>query len=166
MIISIVIPTLNEEGSIGQVIDEINGVMIESKVQYEILVVDGLSKDRTREIAGSKGATVIKEPRKGYGRAYKTGFEHAKGDIIATMDGDFTYPASDIVMLVNILNKEDLDFLSADRMVHMEEGAMSTMHKMGILHYRSLRAFSSAGSSMIRNRGCGSSESQYCLGSG
>ena len=106
MIISIVIPTLNEEGSIGQVIDEINSVMIESKIQYEVLVVDGLSRDRTREIAWSKGATVINEPRKGYGRAYKTGFEHAKGDIIATMDGDFTYPASDMVRLANILSKE------------------------------------------------------------
>lgn len=134
MRLSIVIPTLNEEKCIGQVIDEIHSNLKGGKkFDYEILVVDGRSTDRTREIATEKGAIVIEEPRKGYGRAYKTGFEKAQGDFIATMDGDCTYPADMIMPLVKMLDKEKLDFITTDRFGHMEEGAMSTMHKIGNL---------------------------------
>jgi len=57
------------------------------------MVVDGGSTDHTRETAKRNGAKVIVEPRKGYGRAYKTGFLYANGDIIVTLDGDYSYPA-------------------------------------------------------------------------
>ena len=122
--ITVIIPTLNEEESIGEVIDSI------PKVE-EILVVDSNSKDRTKEIAMAKGARVINEPRLGYGRAYKTGFENAKGDIIVTLDGDMTYPAEDILKLVEILEKENLDFISCDRLSQLEKGVMSFQHRFG-----------------------------------
>src|SRR5689334_14104142 len=101
---SVVIPTLNEGKSIGGVLDEIpEGVL-------EVLVVDGNSADDTQDIARAKGARVIVEPRKGYGRAYKTGFLEAKGDFIATLDGDLTYPAERIAELGDQLVAEGLDF--------------------------------------------------------
>ena len=77
MKVSIIIPTMNEEESIGEVMDTINKVMKEGNLEYEVLVVDTNSKDRTREIASEKGAKIIDEPRRGYGRAYKTGFENS-----------------------------------------------------------------------------------------
>ncbi len=98
-----------------------------------IIIVDGMSRDRTREIALAKGAVVVEEPRRGYGRAYKTGFANAKGEIIATLDGDCTYPADSIIPLMEILENEDLEFITTDRFGHMEEGAMSDMHKIGNL---------------------------------
>ena len=49
------------------------------------------------------------------------------------MDGDCTYPADMIVPLMEMLEKEDLEFITTDRFGHMEEGAMSTMHKIGNL---------------------------------
>ena len=103
MKISIIIPTLNEELGIGKVIDSIPKMK-----DTEIIVIDGNSKDKTREIAQSKGAHVIIEKRKGYGRAYKTGFQNAKGDIIVTLDADDTYPADRIPYLVNMLKEENL----------------------------------------------------------
>ncbi len=133
MKLSVIIPTLNEEECIGQVIDEVHGSLKGKGFDYEIMVVDGRSKDRTRDIARKKGAVVVEEPRKGYGRAYKTGFEKARGKFIATMDGDCTYPADMIVPLQEMLEKEDLEFITTDRFGHMEEGAMSTMHKIGNL---------------------------------
>ncbi len=133
MKLSILIPTLNEEKSIGPVIDEIRKAMDEADIDYEIAIVDGLSKDRTREIAREKGARVIEERRKGYGRAYKTGFTQAKGEVIATLDGDTTYPAKDILTYYRMLLDKDLDFITVDRFPHMEEGAMSNMHKIGNL---------------------------------
>ena len=68
---------------------------------FEVLIVDTNSKDRTREIASSKGARIINEPRRGYGRAYKTGFKNAKGEFIATLDADCTYPAHDSGQVYN-----------------------------------------------------------------
>ncbi|MDD1747406.1 MAG: glycosyltransferase family 2 protein [Methanomassiliicoccales archaeon] len=128
--VSIVIPTMNEEKSIGAVMDSINSTMSASSYGYEVLIVD-LSKDRTREIATSKGARVVDEPRRGYGRAYKSGFEAATGEIIATLDADCTYPAEDIPKLADMLQAEGLDFITTDRFAAMEEGAMSGMHRIG-----------------------------------
>src|SRR6267142_1322844 len=117
--VSVVIPTLNEGDSIGAVIDEIpKGVL-------EILVVDGNSKDGTQEIARGKGARVVVEPRKGYGRAYKTGFLEAKGEIIATLDGDLTYPASRIGEFAALLEREGPDFITCDRLSTLRKEAMS-----------------------------------------
>jgi dolichol-phosphate hexosyltransferase len=122
---------MNEETSIGKVIDEIKETMRGTRYGFEIIVVDTNSKDRTREIAQKKGARVVEEPRRGYGRAYKTGFEKASGEIIATLDADCTYPAEDIPQLSDRLLAEDLDFITTNRMARMEEGAMSTMHRFG-----------------------------------
>lgn len=133
MRLSIIIPTLNEADCIGKVIDELRANLDKKGFDYEIMIVDGRSTDGTGDIARSKGAVVVDEPRKGYGRAYKTGFERARGEIIATMDGDCTYPADAIVPLMEMLDRDDLEFITTDRFGHMEPGAMSDMHKIGNL---------------------------------
>jgi glycosyltransferase involved in cell wall biosynthesis len=129
--VSVVIPTMNEEASIGQVLDEVRDAMLGAGMSHDVSIVDTSSKDRTREIAISKGARVIEEPRRGYGRAYKTGFERTDGDIIATLDADCTYPAKDIPKLVRMLADEELDFITTNRFANLEEGAMSAKHKIG-----------------------------------
>jgi glycosyltransferase involved in cell wall biosynthesis len=127
--VSVVIPTMNEEKSIGLVIDEVKQAL--GQTPYEILVVDTNSKDRTREIASEKGAVIIDEPRRGYGRAYKTGFERAQADTIATLDADLTYPASMIPQLVAMLDDKGLDFITTNRLKLMEKGSMSSKHRFG-----------------------------------
>ena len=124
--ITVIIPTLNEEKAIGQVIESIPG-----REEMEILIVDGLSTDRTVQIAEEKGARVVLEKRKGYGRAYKTGFAEAKGDIIATLDGDLTYPAEQIPELVKMLEDKQLDFISCDRLSKLDKKAMNGTHRLG-----------------------------------
>lgn len=131
MKVSIIIPTMNEEASIGVVLDTLHDAMKDFEDGYEVVVVDTESKDRTVEIALSKGAKVIDEPRRGYGRAYKTGFERAEGEVIATLDADCTYPAEDIPKLVNALENEDLDFITCDRLSRLEKGVMSAKHRFG-----------------------------------
>lgn len=127
--VSVIIPTMNEEKSIGLVIDEVKQAL--GQTPYEILVVDTNSKDRTREIASEKGAVIIDEPRRGYGRAYKTGFERAQADTIATLDADLTYPASMIPQLVAMLDDKGLDFITTNRLNMMEKGSMSAKHRFG-----------------------------------
>jgi len=128
--VSVIIPTMNEEKSIGMVIDEVRAAIGDSR-PYEILVVDTDSRDRTREIAARKGALVVDEPRRGYGRAYKTGFEKATGEYVATLDADMTYPADEIPRLLEMLEEDTLDFITTNRFAKMAKGAMSMKHRFG-----------------------------------
>src|SRR5262245_41279820 len=107
--ISVVIPCHNEEEGVRAVIEQMPPIV------DEILVVDNASTDRTAEVARELGARVVHEARKGYGRAYKTGFASARGDIIVTMDGDGTYPPESIPLLLHVLIEEKLDFITARR---------------------------------------------------
>ena len=107
--ISVVIPCYNEEEGIAKVIENMPDFI------DEILVVDNNSTDRTAEVARSMGAKVVFEGRQGYGRAYKTGLKKAEGDIIITMDGDATYPTFAISYLIEVLIRDELDFVSAAR---------------------------------------------------
>jgi len=132
MKISIVIPTLNEEEGIGATLDSINMKEFEKRGhEVEVLIVDGNSRDRTREIAEEKGAKVIIEPRKGYGRAYKTGLKEAKGEIIVTGDADGTYPFNIAHKYVDMLLEQNLDFITTNRFANLEKGAMSSKHRLG-----------------------------------
>src|SRR5262245_35109883 len=107
--ISVVIPCHNEEEGIRAGMEKMPALV------DEVVVVDNASTDRTAEVATGLGARVVHEARKGYGRAYKTGFASARGDIIVTMDGDGTYPPESIPLLLHVLIEEKLDFITARR---------------------------------------------------
>ena len=130
--ISIILPSLNEEKGIVSVLDEIPRKKLEERgYKIEILVVDGLSEDKTRQIANKKGVRVILERRRGYGKAYKTGFKHAKGDIIVTSDADASYPIKDIFKFIEMIEKEDIDFITTNRFANFEKDAMKFGNLIG-----------------------------------
>jgi glycosyltransferase involved in cell wall biosynthesis len=83
-----VIPALNEEQAIGQVLEALPNWIDEA------IVVDNGSTDRTAEIAASRGARVVREPQKGYGQACHTGAQAAgQADILLFIDADYSdYP--------------------------------------------------------------------------
>jgi glycosyltransferase involved in cell wall biosynthesis len=123
--ISVVIPCYNEEDGIRSV--------IEAMPPYvdEIVVVDNNSTDRTSEIARSLGAVVVFQPVKGYGAAYQAGLPAATGDVIATLDGDGTYPSDEIAVLVDALEDRQLDFISGARFPLRNGDAMNFSNKVG-----------------------------------
>jgi glycosyltransferase involved in cell wall biosynthesis len=123
--ISVVIPCHNEEEGIRSVIEQMPPIV------DEILVVDNASSDRTAEVARELGARVVFEGRKGYGRAYKTGFAKARGDVIITMDGDGTYPPDSIPLLLYVLLEEKLDFVTARRWYSRSGEAKSPIRLLG-----------------------------------
>lgn len=127
--LSVVIPTMNEEASIGRVLDEVRRAL--AGEDHEVLIVDTDSRDRTREIAASKGARIVDEPRRGYGRAYRTGFAAATGEIVAALDADLTYPADRIREFAKLVASGQADFVSGDRLAGLGEGAMTGMHRVG-----------------------------------
>jgi len=123
--VSVVIPCLNEEEGIGGVIEAIPDFV------DEVLVVDNGSEDRSVEIATSLGAKVVVEPRRGYGRAYRTGLESATGDIIATTDADGTYPIHLLADLLDEFEARELEFASASRFPLRRKDAMSLRNVIG-----------------------------------
>lgn len=84
-LVSIIIPSLNEERYIGRTLDSIEK---QSYKNYEVIVVDGNSKDRTRDIAKRYGCKVIIEKRRGIGLARNVGARIAKGEILLFLDAD------------------------------------------------------------------------------
>mgnify|MGYP000144324644 CR=1 FL=1 len=96
--VTVVVPTLNEEKAIGRVIDELKANGFD-----DILVVDGHSKDRTREIAEEKGARVILQRGKGKADAIATVVDHINRPFVIIMDGDWTYPAYEIPRLLELM---------------------------------------------------------------
>jgi len=130
--ITVILPTLNEEKGIGKTIDSINKEYFKNHGwNLELIIVDGDSKDKTCEIAKNKGAKIIIEKRKGYGRAYKTGMPQATGEIIVTGDADATYPFDRIHQYIQLLIDKDLDFVTTDRFAELKHGSMSVKHYFG-----------------------------------
>ena len=105
--LTVMIPTLNEGESIGPTIDQIPRNL--PWLDVKVLIIDGNSTDNTAEEAEKRGAVVHNEPRKGYGRAYKTGFSLIDTDYVATIDGDTTYPADKIPHVLAFLINNNLD---------------------------------------------------------
>jgi hypothetical protein len=136
---TLVVPTLNEAPSIAHVLrlfataaSEANMTIFAGRpLDWEVLVIDGASADGTAAIAEAEGARVITERRPGYGRAYKTGFAAATGEVLATADGDATYPVQMVPALVKKLIDERLDFITGNRFAQLDRRAMTTEHWIG-----------------------------------
>lgn len=106
--ISIIFPAYNEEKAIVQVLDETVKVMRESGHDFEIIVVDDGSTDKTAKIARNKEVRIIRHKvNKGSGAARKTGILNAEGDIIVMLDADGTYPAKSIPELLKYTPEYD-----------------------------------------------------------
>ena len=130
--VSIIFPALNEEETIGKIIDEVPIEEIEGRgYRAEIIVVDNGSTDKTREIAEAKGARVITEPNRGKGRAMRTAFEAVSGDFVFMIDADFTYPATYVPRMLELL-EGGYDVVLGSRLKgQREEGAMSRLNMVG-----------------------------------
>ncbi len=117
------LPTLNEEKAIGQVIQEIKNCGYRN-----ILVVDGYSKDRTVEIAKSLGVKVIYQVGHGKASAIKTGLEEIKTPYVAIMDGDGTYDPCDIEKLLKVAIEHGYDEVIGYR---EKRGNIPLLHRIG-----------------------------------
>jgi glycosyltransferase involved in cell wall biosynthesis len=127
--VSVVIPTLNEEKTIGICIDKINKIFQDHEINGEIVVSDS-STDSTPEIAKSKGARVIHPKEKGYGNAYLEGINASKGKYIIIGDADDTYDFLEIPKFLDPLRNKEADFVIGNRFGGgIEKGAMPLLHR-------------------------------------
>ena len=127
--VSVVLPCLNEEDTLGICIRKIQEVFAKEGIGGEIIVSDNGSSDRSREIAESAGAKVFLEPKRGYGSAYLCGLKEAKGKYIIIGDSDNTYDFYDIPKFLKPL-KEGYDFVMGSRFKGgIKKGAMPWVNR-------------------------------------
>ena len=131
--LSVVMPCLNEEANLAFCIRQAQAYLAEQGLSGEILVVDNGSTDRSAAIAEECGAAVIPEPRRGYGRALRTGLERSAGAVIVFGDCDSTYDFRYLDPLYRPLAEGKADMMIGDRFAGlMEKDAMPLLHRLGV----------------------------------
>lgn len=131
VLLSIVMPCLNEEKTIGICIKKALGSIEKMGIKGEVVISDNGSRDNSISIAKSLGARVVRQSLKGYGNALMHGIEAAKGKYIIMGDADDSYDFSNIEGFVEKLN-EGYDVVMGTRIKgKIEKGAMSFLHRLG-----------------------------------
>ena len=121
--LSIVIPALDEELTIGDFVDWCHEGLRKAGVAGEILIVDS-SSDRTAEIALSRGARVLSSPKRGLGRAYIDALPFIRGPYVLMGDADCTYDFRELAPFVERM-REGYEFVMGSRWKgYIEPGSM------------------------------------------
>ena len=130
-VIRVIIPAYNEEESIGLVIRDIPASV------HEIIVVNNNSSDATAKNAEDAGATVLSEPKPGYGNACLKGIDYIKQqktdtDIVVFLDGDYSDYPEELTKIVAPIIEKDIDFVLGSRVEKFrEKGAMQPQQIFG-----------------------------------
>ena len=122
--VCILIPTLDEEETIGMVIRGFKSEGFEN-----VFVIDGNSADSTREIARREGARVVVQQGRGKGAAVKQAFARIEDEIIVIIDGDGTYSPSEVRKLLDPIVKGEAEHVIGNRFAY--GGAFAKLHRLG-----------------------------------
>lgn len=127
--ISVVMPCLNEESSVGECVEMAVRGIRRAGMSGEVIVCDNGSADRSVEIARAAGATVVHEPQRGYGNAYRRAFAEARGRYLVMGDSDCSYDFSRLDELVAPLLR-GYDYVLGSRFAgDILAGAMPWTHR-------------------------------------
>jgi hypothetical protein len=128
LLVSVVIPCLNEAENIERCVSWALTTMAEHGIAGEVVVADNDSDDDSAALAARAGARVVHERRRGYGNAYMAGFAAARGRHIVMADADLTYDFGEIPRFVAEL-ESGADLVMGDRMDGIQPGAMPWLHQ-------------------------------------
>lgn len=127
--ISVIIPCMNEEKTIGKCIQKARASLKKIGLDGEIIVSDN-STDRSREIAQQMGAKVVIPMNRGYGNAYMEGIRYAKGTYLLFADADNTYDLHEMPRLLRPLIDGSADFVMGTRLKGgIKIGSMPWLHR-------------------------------------
>ncbi|MFH1649584.1 MAG: glycosyltransferase family 2 protein [Candidatus Woesearchaeota archaeon] len=127
--VSVVMPCLNEEATIGICIAKAKRTIERLKLNAEIVISDNGSTDKSVSISKALGARVVHQPLKGYGMAYLKGFAEARGKYIVMGDSDDSYDWTDIGRFITPL-REGYDMVMGSRLKgKIDPGAMPVLHR-------------------------------------
>lgn len=127
--ISVVMPCLNEQDSVGGcVVAALEGIR-RTGLPGEVVICDNGSTDRSVAVAAAAGARVVHQPQKGYGSAYRRGFDSARGRYLVMGDSDGTYDFAELHRFVALL-QDGQDYVLGSRFGGtIEPGAMPWLHR-------------------------------------
>jgi hypothetical protein len=128
LLVSVVIPCLDEAETIADCVHAARSVLDEEGLAGEVIVVDNGSTDGSGDLARAAGATVVHEPRIGYGSAYRAGLALASGRYVVMVDADLTYDFAEISRFVGALDG-GADLVVGNRMGSIRPGAMPWMNR-------------------------------------
>jgi glycosyltransferase involved in cell wall biosynthesis len=128
LLVSVVIPCLNEAQNIEQCVRAALAALERVDGPGEVVVADNGSEDGSAELAERAGARVVHERRRGYGSAYLAGFAAARGRYIVMVDADLTYDFDEIPHFVAELDA-GAEMVIGDRMDNIQPGAMPWLHR-------------------------------------
>jgi glycosyltransferase involved in cell wall biosynthesis len=128
LLISVVIPCLNEAENIDQCVSSALDVLQQTGIHGEVVVADNGSEDGSAELAQLAGARVVHAPIRGYGSAYLAGFAAARGEYIVMADADLTYDFEEIPRFLAELQR-GADMIIGNRMNNIHPGAMPWHHR-------------------------------------
>lgn len=129
MKVSVIIPAYNEEAALPRVLQEIS-----RKDVSQLIVVDNGSTDRTFSVAQAAGATVVWEPRRGYGQACQSGFRALAGDaeVVVFLDGDHSDYPEDLPALLSPIERDEADLVIGSRVLgHALPGSLTPQQRFG-----------------------------------
>lgn len=106
--LSVIIPTFNEEENLSHLLSQLKQIITQITTSFEIIIIDGGSKDKTREVAKAQGAEVILQTTPGYGGAIKEGINISRGKYLLTLDADLSHPPTFIYKMWNCKNKAEI----------------------------------------------------------
>ncbi|PSP54492.1 TIGR04182 family glycosyltransferase [Halobacteriales archaeon QS_1_67_19] len=124
--VCVLIPTLNEAETIGDVIDGFASHGFEN-----VLIIDGNSTDGTADIARERGARVIEQSGSGKGQAVREGIRHVEADYVLMLDGDGTYRPEDADAILEPIVDGEYEHVIGNRFADMADGAMSRLNRVG-----------------------------------
>lgn len=126
--VSIVVPSLNEEITVGEFVDWCKEGLAKAGVRGQILIVDS-STDKTPEIVLAHGGEVLRTPKRGLGRAYIDAISYIRGPWIVMGDADLTYDFRELSPFVEAFRK-GAEFVMGSRFRgSIEKGAMPGLHR-------------------------------------
>lgn len=125
--ILVAIPCLNEESTVEKVVKDFASAL----PQADILVVDNNSADKTVEVAARAGARVITEKKRGKGFAVQRIFDECRADILVLVDGDDTYPAGEVGLIVDPVASQEAEMAVGNRMHGCNATNFSQSHWFG-----------------------------------
>lgn len=127
--LSVVLPCLNEERTIGQCIKKTQEVLCKNHINGEIIVADNNSTDNSSLIAEQAGAKIVKVITPGYGNTLRQGIKQAKGKYIIFFDSDLSYDPEDIPQLLQKLREGYPLVLGSRKKGIIDDGSMPWLHR-------------------------------------
>ena len=133
MLLSIIIPVFNEELTIGNIIDRTKKSAEQIGLQYEIIVVDDHSYDKSLEVAKTRNVRLLSlKQHLGKGYALRAGFAKARGDIIVTIDSDASHRPEELYEVLEPILEDEADLVIGSRYLNHKKVASRKLNAFGV----------------------------------